>query len=220
MLTGAAALVMAGPTSLDPKEPPGPPAQRVTGRPYAATWLITSDWTILRNQPVGLAIGNGRSGWPVDGPERVEYGYVNGFVGGSFGRCAWTSRRNVRAGSGSRSPDCGGRTIAPESFIARINCIRCSSGTAVRLVADAVEYANWSPDDGSRDPLRRVPAGRCVEWRWVGKGGRMAMVKDRTYPNNRGSWVFVPRSSLPHDLPTGYGSRCRSRVQFTSPKGP
>jgi len=216
VLSCAGLLVAASSLTLDRTEPLGPKHLRVTGkkRPIPPpTYVVRSKWTILRNQPVGLAIGNGRQGWGMDVGSPANFGYLSGFVRGNFRACAWTSGRNVVRSTGAENPVCAHFNPPLKSFISKLNCLTCSGGTAVSLRSAAVEYANFSPGRGPTDALRRVPAGQCVEWRWVSVDRSMVMVKDRAFANNRGSWIFVPRASLPAKLPSGYGASCHSRLR-------
>ena len=213
VLAGSIALVRSRSVSIDPKEPPAALPGRVTGRPrpeVPPTFVVRSEWTILRNQPVGLAIGNARKAWGMEVGDPPKYGYVAGFVRGNFRGCAWTTTRNIVSGGGPAGSTCRGFDPPLKSFISRLNCMLCHGGTAVRLIHPADEFANFSPARGPTDHLRSVPAGHCVEWRWVSSDAEMVMVKDRAFPNNQGSWSFVPRSTLPIRLPSGYGSSCRS----------
>jgi len=172
--------------------------------------LSPNGWTILRNQPVGLAIGNGRRGWDFDPATRSPLGYTAGWVHGGWQGCAWTATRNT---SGSLIPvrgDCANFNPPLNSFISRINCIVCHGGTAVRLTRPAVEYANYKPNRGLTGPVHTADAGQCVEWRYISADRKVVMVKDRRFPNNEASWVFVGRKSLPTDanLPKNHQSRC------------
>ena len=207
------ALFVAESVSLDRTEPPAAVGVRVTGKPRPLpppTYVVRSNWTILRNQPVGLAIGNARKGWGIEVGSPANFGYLSGFVRGNFRACAWTTGRNVVRSSGAENPICANFKPPLKSFISRLNCITCHGGTAVALSSAAEEFANFSAGGGPTDALRKVPAGHCVEWRWISLDRRMVMVKDRAFANNRGSWIFVPRSSLPAKLPSGYGSSCHS----------
>lgn len=177
---------------------------QVTGHPRpqpAPTYEVRPMWTILRNQPVGLAIGNARQGTGMDSSGRANFGYVSGWVRGSFNGCAWTAGRNLIRSDGPPDRTCDGFNPPLKTFISRINCSGCKGGTAVRLESSTHEFANYSPERGARDRIRTVGRGHCVEWRWITLDSRMVMVKDRAYPNNRASWVFVPREALPQRLP-------------------
>lgn len=170
--------------------------------------VASTNWTILRNQPVGLAIGNGKHGWEFEPSVVSGLGYTAGFVRGSYQGCAWTATRNL---SGSLAPinsACAKFNPSYKSFTSLINCIMCNAGTAVRVTASTTEYANYRPGKWPLDPVHRIAARRCVEWRWVSSDRQMVMVKDRAWSNNQASWVFISRSALPDRLPRGYKSRC------------
>ena len=172
--------------------------------------LDPKGWTILRNQPFGLAIGNGRRGWDFDPATRSPLGYTSGWVHGGWQGCAWTSTRNLGGNLIPVRGDCANFNPPLKSFISRINCILCHGGTAVRLTRPAVEYANYKPARGLTSPVHTADAGQCVEWRYISKDQKVAMVKDRRFPNDEASWVFVSRESLPPDanLPKNHQSRC------------
>jgi len=165
----------------------------------------------LRNQPFGIAIGNGRPGWGMDAayPSRNPH-YIAGYVHGGFKGCAWTAVANVARSQGPAKKVCSGFNPPIRSFASKLNCW-CAGGTAVLLTAPAREYANFRNGVGGYDYLRTVPARRCVEWRWVSIDKTMVMVKDRAVPNELGSWIFVPRSSLPLELPRGYARSCNAK---------
>lgn len=201
-------------------QPSGPrPQAAVTLAPQGgahATLLVKPrGWAILRNQPFGIAIGNGRPGWGIDAkiPSKNPH-YVAGYVHGEFKGCAWTAVSNVARSRGPVRNVCSGFNPPIRSFASMINCW-CQGGTAIRLSAPAREFANFRNGVGGYDYLRTVPAQRCVEWRWVSLDRTMVMVKDRAVPNNLGSWIFVPRSSLPQKLPRGYARSCN----VTTPTG-
>jgi hypothetical protein len=168
-------------------------------------------WAILRNQPFGIAIGNGRPGWGMDAayPSKNPH-YIAGYVHGGFKGCAWTAVTNVARTRGPEKKVCAGFNPRIRSFASKLNCW-CAGGTAVLLTAPAREYANFRNGVGGYDYLRTVPARRCVEWRWVSIDKTMVMVKDRAVANNLGSWIFVPRSSLPLKLPRGYARSCNAK---------
>lgn len=166
------------------------------------------DWSILRNQPIGLAIGNGHRGWEVEPSDASRAGYTAGWVHGSYDGCAWTATRNIGGNLLEVRGDCAAFDPPISSFTSRINCIICHGGTRVRLIAPAVEFANYRPGRGLLDPVHNAAAGQCVEWRYLSKDGSVAMVKDRRWPNNEASWVFVPRSSLPAKLPRNRQISC------------
>ena len=213
LLAAAVILLIPAALSVDPHEPEGS-ALQVTGRPRpqpAPTFVVRSFWTILRNQPVGLAIGNARQGTGVDSTGRANFGYVSGWVRGSFNGCAWTAGRNLTRSTGPTDGTCERFNPSFSSFISRINCSGCKGGTAVRLAAPTHEFANYSPERGARDRIRTIGMGHCVEWRWITADSEMVMVKDRSYPNNRASWVFVSRSALPQRLPEGKQVSCLVR---------
>jgi len=212
-------LLVAESVSLNRTEPPAPVGIRVTGKPRLLpppTYVVRSKWTILRNQPVGLAIGNARKGWGMEVGSPANFGYLSGFVRGNFRACAWTTSHNVVRSTGAENSICANFNPPLKSFISKLNCITCHGGTAVALTSAAEEFANFSPGGGPTDALRKVPAGHCVEWRWVSVDQRMVMVKDRSFANNLGSWIFVPRSSLPAKLPSGFGSSCRSWLKHST----
>ena len=165
------------------------------------TYVITADgWTILRNRPGGLAIGNALAGWPVTGLAAHAYGYAPVYVGGDFNGCAWTARSNLKLAGGRGSRRCANFNPSMKKMYSAVNCLRCSGGTAIRVVGPTPEFANYSPDRGPRNQLRSAVGGHCVEWRWVTANKKFVMVKDRSFSNNQGSWVFIPRSSLPARL--------------------
>jgi len=190
----------------------------ILGIKVAAVAAIDSDWSILRNQPYGLAIGNAKRGWEVDPSAFSRLGYTAGWVHGSFEGCAWTATRNLGGNLIPVRGDCAGFNPPLKSFTSRINCILCHGGTAVRIVKATVEFANFRPIGGLLNPVHTAASGQCVEWRYLSKDGKVAMVKDRRYPNNEASWVFIPREALPKlsDLPRNHQSRCwrssRTRV--------
>ena len=170
--------------------------------------VSSNRWTILRNQPVGLAIGNARYGTEFE-PSRVSrVGYTVGWVHGSFNGCAWTATRNLKGDLAPVRDDCAHFDPPIHSFIGLINCIMCSGGTAVHISAATTEYANYRPGKWPLDPVHHARAGHCVEWRWVSKDKQMVMVKDRAWSNNLASWVFVSRSALPEPLPRGHQTSC------------
>jgi hypothetical protein len=170
-------------------------------------------WTILRNQPFGLAIGNGRVGWEFDPATISRLGYTSGWVHGTWEGCAWTATRNVGGNVIPVRGDCANFNPPLKSFTSRINCILCHGGTAVRLTEPATEFANYNPTTGPRDPVHKAEVGQCVEWRYITKDGKFAMVKDRRFANNRASWVFIPRNTLPADsqLPKNSQNSCWHR---------
>jgi hypothetical protein len=166
-------------------------------------------WSIIRNGPGGLAIGNARNGWTMVGRDKGTYGYVVGFLTGpgNFSQCAWIDRNNLRRVGAVRDSGCEWLRYS-RKFISQINCQGCAGGTPVRLIRATGEYANYSARSGFRDGLRGAPKGRCVEWRWVSKRGSAVMVLDRTYNNGDAHWIFVRRSALPTRLPRGSQGIC------------
>jgi len=204
----AAALVL-----IDSDEPGGSAIKTGTTRQMpaetSATLVVRSGgWTILRNQPFGIAIGNAHAGWGIDAsyPPKNPH-YIAGYVRGDFKGCAWTSVANVVRARGPVKKICSWYDPSIKSFASKLNCW-CSGGTAVLLTSPAREYANFRNRVGGYNYLRTVPAQRCVEWRWVSLDKTMVMVKDRAFANDRGSWVFIPRTSLPVKLPRGYPYSC------------
>ena len=175
-------------------------------------------WSIIRNGPAGVAIGNARTGWEVVARSRDTYGYIVGYVRGTkdYAGCAWLSRANLERVGPDRPSRCEWLRFS-RRFASRMNCPNCGSGSKVHLIKEAVQYANYSKRFGLRDELRRVPAGRCVEWRWVSANGGAVMVKDRRFRNSEGSWVFVSRKSLPEDLPKGRNGSCQHGYHRTIP---
>ena len=194
-------------------------ARSLLGVKTTTVAVIDSDWSILRNQPYGLAIGNAKRGWELDPSNRSPVGYTAGWVYGNFQGCAWTSTRNIGGNVIPVRGDCESFNPPLSSFTSRVNCILCHGGTAVRLITPAVEYANYRPGRGLLDFVHRAAAGQCVEWRYISKDGSVVMAKDRRFENNEASWVFLPRTALPaiHDLPRNHQSRCwRSSRSKTS----
>jgi len=170
--------------------------------------VASTDWTILRNAPVGLAIGNGKNGWEIEPSVVSGLGYTAGFVRGSYQGCAWTATRNLTGSLAPINSACAKFKPSYKSFASLINCIMCSGGTAVRVTTSTTEYANYRPGKWPLDPVHKIAARACVEWRWVSSDRQMVMVKDRAWSNNKASWVFISRSALPERLPRGYQSRC------------
>lgn len=170
--------------------------------------VATTSWTILRNQPIGLAIGNGKHGWEFEPSVVSGLGYTAGFVRGSYQGCAWTATRNLTGSLAPINSTCAKFNPYYKRFASRINCIMCSGGTPVRITTSTTEYANYRPGKWPLDPVRTVAAGTCVEWRWVSSDREMVMVKDRAWPNNEASWIFISRAALPERLPHGYKGRC------------
>ena len=194
-------------------------ARSILGLKVTTIAVIDSDWSILRNQPYGLAIGNAKRGWEMDPSTRSPLGYTAGWVYGNFQGCAWTATRNIGGNIIPVRGDCAAFNPPIASFTSRLNCIICHGGTAVRLVASTLEYANYQPGRGLLDPVHRASKGQCVEWRYMSRDSSVAMVKDRRFENNEASWVFVPRASLPpiYNLPRNHQSRCwRSSRKATS----
>ncbi len=185
-------------------------ARSILGLKVTTIAVIDSDWSILRNQPYGLAIGNAKRGWEVDPSTRSPLGYTAGWVYGNFQGCAWTATRNIGGNIIPVRGDCASFNPPIASFTSRLNCILCHGGTAVRLVASTLEYANYQPGRGLLDPVHRATRGQCVEWRYMSRDSSVVMVKDRRFENNEASWVFIPRSSLPpiYNLPRNHQSRC------------
>lgn len=185
-------------------------ARSLLGIKVTSVAVVDSDWSILRNQPYGLAIGNAKRGWEIDPSTRSPLGYTSGWVYGTFQGCAWTATRNIGGNIIPVRGDCASFNPPLASFTSRVNCILCHGGTAVRLVESTLEYANYRADRGLLDPVHRAKAGQCVEWRYLSKDGSVAMVKDRRFENNEASWVFIPRTALPtlYKLPKNHQSRC------------
>lgn len=186
----------------------GAPPGRDEGKP---TFRVRTggNWSIIRNGPAGLAIGNARTGWGVVGTGRSTFGYVLGYVRDTkdFSGCAWIAKSNLIRVGNDRAAACDWLNYSRQ-FMSRINCRDCSGGTKVYLLRSTGEYANYSGRFGLRDRLRGANAGQCVEWRWVSKSGGAVMVKDRRFSHQNGSWVFVRRSALPKNLPTGKAVAC------------
>lgn len=190
----------------------GAPQSRLDGEP---TFKVRTGgrWSIIRNGPAGLAIGNARTGWEVVGRSRSSFGYVLGYVRGTdegpddFAGCAWIAKANLVKVGRDRDAACDWLNYS-RNFMSRINCRDCAGGTKVKLIRSAGQFANYSKRFGLKDRLRTVPAGRCVEWRWISKAGGAVMVKDRRFPNQFGSWVFIRRSALPEELPSGKAVAC------------
>ncbi|MEI7888992.1 MAG: hypothetical protein WCI34_01665 [Actinomycetes bacterium] len=173
--------------------------------------VATNTWTILRNQPIGLAIGNGKHGWEFEPSVVSGLGYTAGFVRGSYQGCAWTATRNLVGSLAPINSACAKFKPSYKTFTSLINCLMCSGGTAVRLTSATIEYANYRPGKWPLDPIRHVAAGTCVEWRWVSSDRQMVMVKDRAWSNNEASWIFISRSALPDRLSHGYQSSCGTK---------
>ena len=174
-------------------------------------YINVHTWTILRNAPGSYAIGNGKYGWTFDSTGAPRNNYVLGLVYGDYWDCAWTAVGNVTYKGGPPNDLCiSWYNPSPpiENFASLLNCSGCNGGTPVSMVSDAQEYANYGQFSGPYDPLRSQYSGHCVEWRWISLDGSMVMVKDRSYADNDGSWVFIPRSALPATLPGGYGGAC------------
>ena len=174
----------------------------------AVAFAANADWTILRNQPIGLAIGNAHIGWAFDPSEVSGYGYTAGLVHGDFEGCAWTATGNLGGSLLPINSGCAGFDPPVKSFTSSINCVLCSGGTGVRLIRNATEFANYRAGRGPINPVHRMPAGHCVEWRYTTLDGSRVMVKDRSWANNLASWVFVERSALPPQLPHNGGNLC------------
>ena len=153
------------------------------------------------------------------GGGRATWGYVLGYVRGTedFAGCAWIVKSNVKRVGPDRPSGCNWLKFS-RAFASRLNCPDCAGGTKVNLIRSTGQYANYSKRFGLRDRLRTVPAGRCVEWRWVSKSGGAVMVKDRRHKNPDGSWVFVRRSALPDDLPGGLRGSCPNGWYRKTPK--
>lgn len=170
---------------------------------------VKGDWTIIRNGPAGIAIGNARTGWGLVGKGKSVWGYTLGRVTGDNGLavCAWIDSRNLRRVGRLRESGCEWLMFARHYF-GVLNCRSCSGGTKVVTVRAGTAYANYSQRLGFRDPLRKVDKGACVEWRWISKDRQAVMVKDRRFKNNQGSWVFLPRYSLPAKLQSAAARSC------------
>ncbi len=132
-------------------------------------------------------------------------------------QCGWVLAGLLRDAI-VRSLDEAPCTSLPElefqKYSAYTNCPanhHCKGGTAVPLVQPAVECANLKFNEagepsGCVDALNTVPARTCVEWRYITKpalngSGQWAMVKDPARYDWNGSWLFIPRSSIPATLP-------------------
>ena len=178
-------------------------------------FVSVHDWTILRNKPQSYAIGNGKYGWTFDSSalSTGSGGYLLGFLYGDFWGCAWTAQGNVSSKSGTPSDVCSSwisNSPPIENFASLLNCLGCNGGTPVLMVGDSAEFANYSESAGPYDEIRTQLSGHCVEWRWISTDGSVAMVKDRSFADNLGSWIFVRRSALPADadLPSGSAGAC------------
>jgi hypothetical protein len=113
---------------------------------------------------------------------------------------------------GSRGNNCflqDGRWLAPGRG-------SCDRGTAIHLRSAAGECTDVGlrTDGGTRgckpeDVIRQVlPAGTCVNWRYVTKDRQWVMVRDPQRPIQRGGWVFIPESAFEpdRDLWPSYGT--------------
>ncbi len=126
-------------------------------------------------------------------------------------QCGWILGERVgtptlRALSEPKCPDEAGLEIT--KYSTSTNCPeaqKCVHGTEVFLTRPTVECANvrfsrLGEPQGCADALNTIPAGACVEWRYVTRparngSGQWVMIKDRARYDWNGSWVFVPRSS-------------------------
>lgn len=170
-------------------------------------------WTMARNAPAGYTIGNGYGGcgpgWTFDVVQRnqARTWYQGWMYGDVYQGCAWILANNINPAGGTPQVNCPqGWQLFPSQFGVGFNCTGCSAGKRVYLQAAATVYGNARPWINPAQPstyFRTLPAGKCVEWRYVALGGGWVMMKDRTIPDVHGSWGFVPRSSLPAVLPTG-----------------
>jgi hypothetical protein len=92
----------------------------------------------------------------------------------------------------------------------------CDRGTAIHLRSAAGECTDvgLQADGDTRgckpeDVIRQVvPAGTCVNWRYVTKDRQWVMVRDPQRPIQRGGWVFIPETAFEpdRDLWPSYGT--------------
>ncbi len=133
------------------------------------------------------------------------------------GQCGWLlgQRVNKPTLTGLDEPSCP-KDDRPSitRYSVSTNCPQgstCVHGTNVYLTKSAAECANLKFNDsgdptGCTDTLNTIPAGTCVEWRYITKpalngSGQWVMIKDRARYDWNGSWLFIPRSSLGETLP-------------------
>jgi hypothetical protein len=134
-------------------------------------------------------------------------------VSGPQGGCGWVIAFNTSRipTSTDETSDCFGFAMHIGQFALWTNCSDnqgivdrspCNGGTRTDLQTPAEMYANvdLTPDGNTSTSgvhaLGLLPATWCVEWRYITKDGRWAMVKVRSRPNGSASWVFIKASAL------------------------
>jgi hypothetical protein len=82
---------------------------------------------------------------------------------------------------------------------------------SLTLIGASNRFLNVQALSGGGGPFTdnqgQLPAGTCVEWRYVTLNGQWVLGKWRGADDNHGSWAFMERTSFPATLPTG-GAAC------------
>jgi hypothetical protein len=105
----------------------------------------------------------------------------------------------TNTGHGGLTTPCpvGGQEYPLSSFASLHNSQPADDGASTTITMTCLEYANT----GGREPVRTIPAGAQVLWRYVTSDGKWVLVRDPRVPDGSGNWIFVARSCLPGTLP-------------------
>ncbi|HEV3002423.1 MAG TPA: PA14 domain-containing protein [Solirubrobacteraceae bacterium] len=172
-------------------------------------------WVTIRSRQQSYVLGLAHDGWymNVTGSRNVgSANYKVGLVLGDYQHCGWINAAYLDPTEQREESNCT-TSFAPrdQNFAVGVNCSGCGGGTRVRLRAATPECAvvHPTPAEGRPDRCQRkirsitseqVARGYEVEWRYVTRGRKYVLVKDRHFNNPDGSWVFVHRSALPRRL--------------------
>lgn len=104
-----------------------------------------------------------------------------------------------------------GTAFPMTSFAILKNATPENDGYPVSTVAATTEYANVDPLGaiGARDPIRDIPAGYQVQWRYVTLDAQFVLVRD---PTSRTA-TATASSCLALRCPTHYRSRRKPRAE-------
>jgi len=164
----------------------------------------------VRRAPSSYVLGNapGGAGWTFDS-ETARSGWSYGYLYGDYNGCSWIQSTHLyRTGTtGNHYCSASGTTFPMRSFAILKNSTPSNDGYPVSTIAATTEYANVDPmgSIAARDPIRAVPAGYQVRWRYVTLDSQFVMVRDPNVATGDGNWIFVPRSALPNPLPKQTG---------------
>lgn len=194
--------------------------------PMGRTFACNQPYVVVQALPSGFVVGNCLRGVHLRRQlksDAYNASYWNGgWIFGNYGGCGWVNSSYATEANPQTQSLCGGNSLAmaQPSYMAASNeatdeatqgsCSasdgRCTDGTLTSTTATCTAYGNyrpWLPGQSPTDPIRSLPAGTPLRWRYLarydypsGTGQTMVMTRDPGIATGQGNWAWVHSSCL------------------------